>query len=404
MADQLRTNSLEQGLVSIPTVNSYAEKAKQVFLQGGFPSKKLEDWHYTSPSEVVKSRTFVQKPEQVYLSADLLTRIEKASHRIVFFGNEISHDLTNVKFELANQEGTDIKDGMLAAGVLRFQKNIIVNSRKLDCESLHVFIVGQGQDLESASLKILIDASDSLNVISEVVDCREQISSLVIPRISVHLSRDSKCLWLHLQNQNENSSQYSYLVAEAVERSHFHFLGLAVGGKQVRNDMQVHILGPEAEIILDGVVLGSGSQHFDQTTGIHHHVGGSQSSQMFKSVLDEKSRSAFSGTVYIAKDAQKAQSEQVNHNLLLSDFAEADSRPMLKIYADDVKAGHGSTVGQINSEELFYLQSRAISKEKATEMLAYGFAAEIPLKIQDLNLRGYAEKLLRSKFQKMSKR
>lgn len=103
----------------------------------------------------------------------------------------------------------------------------------------------------------------------------------------------------------------------------------------------------------------------------------------------------------IQKGAQKANSAQLNNNLLLSSKAEADSKPSLEIFADDVKAAHGSTVGQLNKEELFYLQSRAISKEKAIPMLSYGFLSEVIYKISDENIHKWLSRHLDLAFSRL---
>src|SRR6185312_6262701 len=143
------------------------------------------------------------------------------------------------------------------------------------------------------------------------------------------------------------------------EFSHLQSLSYTTGAALSRHNLDIHCLGLQATAHVDGLYLVSGSQHTDHHTWIDHVVGQCQTTQTYKGILDQSSRAVFNGKVVIHKDAQKASSEQVNHNLLLSQEAEADSKPELQIYADDVKATHGSTVGQLNAEELFYMLSRA---------------------------------------------
>jgi Fe-S cluster assembly protein SufD len=139
--------------------------------------------------------------------------------------------------------------------------------------------------------------------------------------------------------------------------------------------------GSTSEVL--GIYAVQGTQHVDNTTLIDHAVGECVTHQLYKGILDGSGRSAFNGKILIRKDAQKADSSQLNNNLLLSNKAEADSKPSIEVHADDVKAGHGSTVGQLNKEELFYLLSRAISKDKAIAMLSYGYLSEVLYKISD---------------------
>lgn len=401
MASQINMQQIQKDLLTKSGKNLLEKEAHQLLSEKGFPTKKLEDWHYTSPKEALELVTYSEMKAEISVDPEVLKRIQKAQQRIVFVGSQLDLELSNVQAVKTDLSSEVLKDGMQAAGALVSSEQYQIQSQNLSAETLHLFYIGVIGQFSSSSLEVIVQSGHPITLISEVLDS-SKASSVVIPRIAVRLEASAQCHWIHLQEQSKDSYQYSYLDCFVLEKSRLHFLGLSLGGKQVRNDIQVHINGPEADVVLDGVALGQGQQHFDQTTGIHHHSGGSQSSQTYKSILDGQSRSAFSGTVFIAKDAQKANSEQINHNLLLSDQAEADSRPMLKIYADDVKAGHGSTVGQISSEELFYLQSRAISKKQATQMLAYGFAAEVILKLESAELRQMLEAKLQKKFQELS--
>ncbi|HEY1080271.1 MAG TPA: SufD family Fe-S cluster assembly protein, partial [Bdellovibrio sp.] len=157
--------------------------------------------------------------------------------------------------------------------------------------------------------------------------------------------------------------------------------------------------GSDSQIL--GVYAVQGSQHVDNTTLIDHAVGECNTTQLYKGILDGESRAVFCGKVLIRKDAQKANSAQLNNNLILNTKAEADSKPSLEIYADDVKAAHGSTVGQLNKEELFYLQSRAIPKAKAVPMLSYGFLSEVIYKLSDEKTQKWLSRHLDEVFNKL---
>jgi Fe-S cluster assembly protein SufD len=168
----------------------------------------------------------------------------------------------------------------------------------------------------------------------------------------------------------------------------------------VRNYYQLKFTGRHAQADVLGLAVGDQSQHFDNYTFLQHMIGENQSVQQYKSILAGTSQSVFRGRVLIEKDAQKANSSQLNNNLLLTRGAQADSIPQLEIYADDVKAGHGSTVGQLNKEEIFYFLSRGINQYEAVKMLSYGFANELIYKIsspalQNFLLQALSEKLSR---------
>ena len=114
---------------------------------------------------------------------------------------------------------------------------------------------------------------------------------------------------------------------------------------------------------------------------------------LYKGLLDKKSRATFNGKVYVHPRAQHIRAQQANHNLLLSSAAEVNSKPELEIYANDVKCTHGATVGQLDSEALFYLQSRGIEKEQAMVLLTHAFATEVFNKIEHSEIKHYAEQL-----------
>lgn len=152
---------------------------------------------------------------------------------------------------------------------------------------------------------------------------------------------------------------------------------LTFGGGRVRNGLYVRLAERGAHADLLGLYDLEGEQHADNHTVIDHAVAHTTSRELYKGVLDGKSRGTFFGRIIVRPDAQQISSDQRNNNLLLSDEALANSTPQLEIYADDVQCRHGSTVGQIEGNELFYLRSRGISLATARELLTYAFANEI---------------------------
>ena len=149
--------------------------------------------------------------------------------------------------------------------------------------------------------------------------------------------------------------------------------GMALG----RHDLQVMLNGPGSSCDLKGLYLTSGSQHMDNFISIDHACPHTTSDLLYKGVLDGRSKAIFGGTVLVRKDSQKARARQTDRNLLLSRTAEADSKPSLLIYADDVQCGHGATAGHIDPEALFYLRSRGLGLDTARQLLVEAFAREI---------------------------
>lgn len=152
---------------------------------------------------------------------------------------------------------------------------------------------------------------------------------------------------------------------------------LQTGARLARSELHVELAGEGCECALNGFYLGRDRQHIDNYTLIKHQVPRCRSRQLYKGVLDGRSRGIFNGHVIVRQDAQHTDAQQMNRNLLLSEHAEADSRPQLEIYADDVKCSHGATVGQLDQDALFYLRARGIDDRMARRMLISAFSSEI---------------------------
>jgi Fe-S cluster assembly protein SufD len=148
------------------------------------------------------------------------------------------------------------------------------------------------------------------------------------------------------------------------------------GGLPMRNELNVWLEGEEAQAALNGAMLLRGSEHADTTTRITHQAPNCASRQVYKTVLDGKSRGVFQGRITVAKDAQKSDGYQLSRALLLSDQAEMDAKPELEIYADDVKCSHGSAIGDLDENAIFYLRSRGLNEAQARALLIEAFINE----------------------------
>ena len=163
-----------------------------------------------------------------------------------------------------------------------------------------------------------------------------------------------------------------------LERSaSFDSSSLAFGGGLVRNDTTAALDGEGADCTLDGLYVVAGSQFVDNHMRVEHRQPHTTSHQLYKGVLDDRARSVFNGRIYVHQAAQKTDAKQTNRNLLLSKSALANSNPQLEIFADDVRCTHGSTIGRLDEDALFYLRARGIPREQAHGMLVYAFAREL---------------------------
>lgn len=173
------------------------------------------------------------------------------------------------------------------------------------------------------------------------------------------------------------ATHQSFMEVEAARDAAFYSHVFLMGGASIRNTIQVRLAGENGECVLNGLYVGRGQQKIETHTVIDHQKPHGTSHEFYKGILDDQSTGVFDGLVIVAKDAQKTDSAQTNKNLLLSPKAHAHSVPELKILANDVKCKHGSTIGQLDSQQLFYLRSRGVPLEEARKLLIYAFASEM---------------------------
>jgi len=189
--------------------------------------------------------------------------------------------------------------------------------------------------------------------------------------------------------QREGDAAFHTACTHSVQErsSNYSFITFTFGASVSRHDIRAVLDGEGADATLDGLSMLRGRQHTDYHTILEHAKPHCTSWEYFNGVFDEKSRGVFTGRIIVQPGAQKTDSKQTNNNLLLSQDARADSQPQLEIYADDVRCTHGATLGPIDDEHLFYLQSRGIDAEAARDLMTYGFGSEILQAVKSEDLR-----------------
>jgi Fe-S cluster assembly protein SufD len=193
----------------------------------------------------------------------------------------------------------------------------------------------------------------------------------------------------HVKATVEGSSaiHVATLLAHLGARAEFNELGFTAGGAVVRNQVFVLLAGEGGEANLRGLSLLADRQHADNTLTVDHSVAGSQSREVFKAVVDDEARAVFQGKITVRPQAQKTDAKMLSRALLLSDSAEADCKPELEIFADDVQCGHGATTGALDDQLKFYLQARGIPDKEAEALLIQAFAAEVIESLEHEDIR-----------------
>lgn len=206
----------------------------------------------------------------------------------------------------------------------------------------------------------------------------------------VFVGENSRFNIIRVQNEHNNACKVTHTFIHQERNSYASSNNITLHGGLVRNSTYHYLGGERAECNSFGLFLSDKWQHTDNFVYVDHAFPNCTSNQLFKGVLDEMATGAFNGRIFVARDAQGTMAYQKNNNILLTDDAKMDSKPQLEIYADDVKCSHGATVGQLDENALFYMQSRGIGKREARLLLMFAFAHEV---IQNINVDALRERL-----------
>jgi Fe-S cluster assembly protein SufD len=202
------------------------------------------------------------------------------------------------------------------------------------------------------------------------------------------------------QDESLNAFHIGTTHVHQAARSNVVSNSISIGGSIVRNNVTAVLAAEGIECTLNGLSLATGQQLVDNHTAIDHASANCLSHELYKSILDGKSRGVFNGKIFVRKDAQKTDAKQTNKTLLLSDEATMDTKPQLEIFADDVKCTHGATVGQLDEEQVFYLRSRGVMLDAARDILTFAFASDVVHRIHIEPLREQLDGILHNRLRK----
>jgi Fe-S cluster assembly protein SufD len=391
-------------------LNSLRLKALTQFNHHGLPAKKEEDWKYTSLWELGQQAFTHQATASSFTVEQCEQRaLLKDAFRVVIVDGVYSAELSQLdnlpaglvirplsaSLELAQPHlGNQIKlekAGFNALNTFLMQEGVVisVDSDTRITKPIELLVINTGTTQALAShlrnVIVLADMSQA-TVVEHYVGLTEAVS-LTNVVTEVVLSHNAMLNHYKLQQESKNAFHIATLAAKQAASSHWNTNNVSLGAKLARNDIHSQLLGEQSHVTMDGLYLVTGDQHVDNHTRIDHAVPNTTSDELYKGVLDGNSHAVFNGKVIVHKDAQKTDSNQSNRNMLLSRGCEIDTKPEMEIYADDVKCGHGSTVGQLNDDHIFFLRARGLDEVSARSLLTHAFAAEVLERIAAEDIR-----------------
>ncbi len=387
-------------------------KALVEFNRQGLPAKKQEDWKYTSlwalsqqefTHEAKASVVSVEQCEQLALLSD--------NYRVVIIDGVFSAELSVLDSlqdgltinSLSSKQGLEkaqphigqqidmTKAGFNALNTLLMNDGFVItvdNDVHVE-KTIEVLVINTGTTVNLAThlRNIIVMADNSqATVIEHYVGLSDAVSFTNVVT-EVVLATNAELNHYKLQQESSNAFHIATLAAKQGSKSQWKTNNISLGAKLARNDVHTQLLGEQSHVVMDGLYLVNDDQHIDNHTRIDHTVPNTTSDELYKGVLDDNSHAVFNGKVIVHKDAQKTDANQQNQNLLISRGCEIDTKPEMEIYADDVKCAHGSTVGQINEDHLFFLRTRGLDEVTARSLLTYAFAVDVLNRIPSDEIR-----------------
>ncbi len=383
----------------------------------GFPSKKEEAWKYTSLKSLQKVDFSIFPKQENALEYKDVKRYflhEIDSYKIVFidgiyssFLSETTHDgvdiclMSSALTKPMYKPIIDVyfnkvasKDESLTTLNTAFSKEgayIYIPKNKMPKKPVEIVHFATGNE---ASLMLqprnLVIVEENAEV--QIIERHQSLTTnavLTNAVTEIFAAQNAIVDYYKIQNDNSSASLIDNTYIDQKSKSNVNVHTFSFGGKLTRNNLNFYQDGEHMDSTMKGVTILGEKQHVDHHTLVHHQQPNCESHQDYKGIYGENATGVFNGKIIVDKIAQKTNAFQQNNNILISDKATINTKPQLEIFADDVKCSHGCTIGQLDEEALFYLQSRGIPKKEATALLMYAFSNNVldSVRIPELKVR-----------------
>lgn len=394
------------------------QQALAEFFKQGFPTSRQEDWKYTSLLSMAQQRFAVTDNTSFdSSSATSHLKVLAQSHRIVMVDGRFHSALSSLgqlpkgatiqSLAAALQDNPTALQGSLghcvdiatpgfnALNTALMSDGVFIHLAPGTMVDLPIEIVHFSPAIaETAAYvrNVIVAADNSQAVITETYIGLGDAAYLCSAITEVMVGNNAAIEHYKVVQEAEKGHHFAAIYVRQARASRYVSHNVALSGGLIRTDLDVAMEAEGAECELNGLYIAKDRQHVDNHTRVAHQKPHCISREWYKGVLDDRARGVFRGRVVVAVDAQKTDASQTNNNLLLSEDAEADSLPQLEIYANDVKCAHGTTIGQLDNDALFYLRSRAIDAELARSMLVLAFAHDV---LERMNLKPVRQQLER---------
>lgn len=391
------------------------DRAVSAFADHGLPTRRMETWKYTdlrslhqavfSPAPISDVSASLIAPHKleggfvaVYVDGVFAPNLSELDDlpeglKLASLADALTAGDEGLGHELGNIAGLD-QPGFAALNTALMRDGAICRVDKgatVDVPLQLLFVTTDGSAAETHHRNLVVMGENShATLLQSYVSLGPSTGFCDVVTETI-LGQGANLRHITQQDQSATAWHVGLIAVKLGRDSTFDSFVLSTGARLARNEIRVRLDGPGADCTLNGIALVRGRQHCDNSTDIDHAKGQCHSSQLYKNVLDDRARSVFQGRIHVAPNAQKTDAHQMNRNLLLSHNAHADSKPELIIHADDVKCGHGATVGDLDQDAIFYLRSRGIDAVTVRNLMVRGFAAEMIDELPDDAIRAHLD-------------
>jgi Fe-S cluster assembly protein SufD len=390
----------------------------------GLPTVRQEAWRFTSLAALAQLKLERPRPDEGEAAEALLPRAgETDGPRLVFVNGRYRSDLSHherlppgtvlLPLGEAAREVPDLlrphlgrlagaeRGALAAASAACFADGVFLHVPVGAAVAPPIRIVHlhatPGRTAAIFPRLLVVAAEGSLvNIVEQFVGA-DGHPGLVAPVAELVIGDGARVEHHRLQEDGLDTFHLGSLHVEQGAESRFVANGLALGGRLARSEVHARLAGERAELHLSGLNMADGHRTTDAFAWVEHAVPACTTTERYKAILDGHARGVFAGRIRVLPGAQKTQAHQLSSGLLLSEDAVLDTMPQLEIFADDVKCGHGGSVGQLDETALFYLRSRGLSEAAARSLLIFAFAAEMVDLVRPQPLRARARAMVASR-------
>ena len=379
------------------------------FIKTGFPSRRQENWKFSDLNQIIKKNIGDLSFYNDYSSSnkiDTSVFVDGLEHNKIIFVNgrieKIDFDYEKKdKVEIIDEQEIDNRSNKFnslinlnKAFTNKFYKILI----KKDYELIKPLIIYHitNNKIKSKNINLCLnfqlEENSSLRLIDLFNDTSEKNFSNIF--YNFDLKQDSVLKNYKIDKIKNKNVKYSFNNIEQATNSVSETFILSSGSQFFKNEINCNLKGKYSSAFINGIFLLSDNRHHEIRTTVNHLTENTKSYQLIKSVLDDSSKAAYQGKIYVNSEAQKTDGYQLSKAILLDKASEFNAKPELEIYADDVKCSHGSASGSLNEDSIFYLMSRGLNYQQSRELLIDGFLLDVIEKITDFEIKNLIKNMI----------